>query len=176
MERISRIIDLIPELPYFILSLAFVLNNEPGVIRHVYSVAFLYTVITLVVGLSLKGLFKVRRPKECYDMPLLRYDFPSMHAMISIGAVAYLYFVDAAYAIVLTPISLLYFQSRLELEVHKLSAVIGGAFIGVILGVFAGTVLYGILLPEYFEVMFTILFFILPGCASLVRIRHSRRV
>ena len=89
MRFLCEIIDKIPEMPYFLLALVYVaINPDVSYLTHVFSTAFFYLTISLTAGMTLKLLLKTKRPTDYSSHMLLKYGFPSLHSLISIGAIA----------------------------------------------------------------------------------------
>jgi membrane-associated phospholipid phosphatase len=172
--NVHRLIDRTPELPYFIIALFYLFSTSTPSSIHVFSQAFLFVVFSLALGLLLKSLFKTERPRKHYDMPALRYDFPSLHSMISIGMIVFMYFVDPLYAMVLLPIGLFYLYSRVKVRAHSVAGVLGGAFIGTMLGLLFGLSLSTHQIPEDLEVVFSVMLFCMPLFSAAFRIRYSK--
>lgn len=177
VDKICLFIDKIPEFPYFILALTYTLYHpEKPLITHIFSTAFIFMILTLTVGAALKVMFKTKRPKNHYRMPILKYDFPSLHSLISIGAIAFLYYVDWKYSLIMIPFGLAYIYSRLRLGVHTIEGILGGVAIGLLIGVFSGAyLLKNLHLSQNLEELFTILFYILPALATVLRLKTKTK-
>jgi len=167
------VIDRVPEFPYFVLALAFVFTNPPEASLHVFSVAFIFMVASIFLGLSIKVLFKTKRPVNYPCVPIARYDIPSLHTLISVGAVAFTYFVNPLYAFILAPVGVFYMYSRVRLCVHTKKAVYVGALVGLVMGVFFGMSLHVLSFPGY-EHLLTAFFFLTPVSATVFRLRYLR--
>lgn len=171
MDRLYWIIDKVPELPYFILALMYSLYTPRETAIHVFSTAFVLLATALTGGSILKVMFKTVRPKPLYDIAILKYDFPSLHSMVSIGAIAYVYFIEPKITLILIPIGFLYLYSRIKLGAHTVLGVLSGAAIGFFLGLISGMFLLEIHLHPTIERCFTLLFFIIPVIATILRIK-----
>ncbi len=169
IHKVYVLIDKVPEFPYFILSSFFVFSMPIEVSRHVFAIAFLYMISSIFLGLAMKMVLKTKRPKPYGKIEPFCFDIPSLHTMVSIGAVAYVFFVDLYYSIVLFPICILYFISRLRLGYHTVNAVLIGAVSGVLVGCFFGLLLDTIFFDMMIESFLSVLFFIIPVFASLFR-------
>lgn len=166
------LIDAVPELPYFILAFFHIFQESDALrIIHVFSASFLFLALTLSVGAVLKVTFKTKRPRKKWDVPVFKYGFPSIHTMISVGAIAFLIFIEPAYALLMIPVGFLYPYSRLQLKVHTGADVTGGALLGTITGWLSGALLLPVQLPLFLEAIFTLLMFIIPILFSIARIR-----
>ncbi|HHQ45306.1 MAG TPA: phosphatase PAP2 family protein [Candidatus Altiarchaeales archaeon] len=166
-DKIFFAIDRFPEAPFYVLAVAYLLKN-PFTSIHVFSVAFQYIILSLALGLMLKAVFKDKRPGEYTTLPLVRYDTPSLHTLVSAGATVYAYIINPVLGFILAPFALLYMYSRLHLKVHSGKAVVVGAVAGVLLGFFAGTILLEYRLPYVLDyLLFSAFFFITPFIAAL---------
>lgn len=174
--NIHLLIDRSPELPYFILALVYLFGTTAMDAIHVFSTAFLFIVTSLTIGLLLKTCFKTKRPIRHYNLPALRYDFPSLHSMISIGTIVFVYYVNPLYSIVLIPVGLFYLYSRIKLKAHSLKGVIGGALIGGVIGFLFGFSLKDVYLPETLELIFAIMLFCTPLLTTIFRMKYSKRI
>lgn len=174
--NIDLLIDRSPELPYFILAVIYLLGRADAMSVHVFSTIFLFIMTSLALGLFLKAVFKTKRPRRCYNLPALRYDFPSLHSMISIGTIVLVYFVDASYSVVLVPVGLFYLYSRIKLKAHSLTGVFGGALLGAFTGFLYGILLPALRLPEGVELLFAVLLFCTPLLTTIFRMKYSRRM
>jgi len=174
MERISDKIDIlvdrIPELPFFIFAFIYLLTSpKPREIVHVFSICFIFIVIGLGVGMMLKLLFKIPRPKRHYSIKAIDYGFPSLHSLISAGALTLVWYVEPTGVILLLPITLFYMISRHHLGVHRWSSILAGSILGIIIAILCITYLYEIYFNVKLEIFFTILFFLLPPLITLLR-------
>jgi len=165
-----RLIDSVPEMPYFLLAGVYVLFNPLGSALHVLAVTFFYMLTSLTVGLVLKALFKTVRPVRYACIPMARYDVPSLHTIIAVGGVPYVYFINPAYCLITIPLALLYMYSRVKMSFHTERAVIVGALIGLVIGSLFGLSLWRVDLSGY-EGLFAFLFFLFPVSATLYRLR-----
>ena len=163
-----QLIDSLPELPYIILALAYIALYPLERSLHVLATAFIFLLTGLVIGLALKRMIRSERPKKYKGIPIAEYDIPSLHTLLSIGAIAFVYQIERQYTIIFIPLGLIYMVSRVGLGVHTKSAVIFGAAIGMLLGSFFGVAIDGI---DYkgLEGLFTILFFLTPVTATFFR-------
>ncbi|MBN2014624.1 MAG: restriction endonuclease [Candidatus Altiarchaeota archaeon] len=165
---IYQFIDTFPAIPYLLIALAYLLLNldKWDEVIHILAVAFIFITVAVLVGVLLKVIFRTERRMPRYGNTIIRYGFPSIHALTSSGAVAFAYFVDPLLALLLVPISLLYIYSRLKLGVHSETDIIGGLIVGVSLGILFGLyVIDKIQLPDDLKIVETILaalFFIVP--------------
>jgi membrane-associated phospholipid phosphatase len=174
--NIHLLIDRTPELPYFILAVIYLLGRTDAQSVHVFSMVFLFVMTSLALGLLLKALFKTKRPKRHYDLPALRYDFPSLHSMISIGTIVFVYYVDPSYSLVLVPVGLFYLYSRVKLKAHSVGGCFGGAFIGAALGFLFGSLLDRAYLPEGVEMLLAVLLFCTPLLTTVFRMKYASRM
>ncbi|MDD5112281.1 MAG: hypothetical protein PHG85_07035 [Candidatus Altiarchaeota archaeon] len=173
--NIHLLVDRSPELPYFILAVAYLLSMSPDAV-HIFSSAFLFVFTSISVGLLLKICFKMRRPRRHYDIPALCYDFPSLHSMTSVGTIAFVYFVNPRFTVLLLPVGLFYLYSRLKIGVHSMTGVAGGAAIGLVLGSFFGWAMGYVYLPEPVEILFAVLIFCTPLLTAIFRMTYGRRI
>jgi len=173
ISRVYGILDKTPELPFFIAAVFYITFVPRGDFPHIFSTAFLFLTACIIVGSALKLTFKTKRPQELTSFPLFKYGFPSLHAMVSVGAIAYVYFINQSLALILAPIGLLFMISRTELHYHTRKDVWGGALLGIIIGALAGTIGLSTHLPQKTEVAFTLLFFITPVVFSIFRLKHK---
>jgi membrane-associated phospholipid phosphatase len=176
VHNIYCLIDSVPELPYFILALAFVFTETVDKARHVLAVVFIYVILALAAGILVKYISRSERPKERYRMFLIEYDVPSLHTLIAVGLVFFAYFINPLYSLLLTPIGLLYMRSRVCLGFHTKKAVVVGAWIGALVGFATGYLLWKITLSEWVELLFVILVLIIPLFATYLRIVNYRRL
>jgi len=174
--NIHVLVDRSPEFPFYILAVVYLFGTEMSVSIHVFSVLVLFMLTSLVVGLLLKTSFRTRRPSKRYNLPMLRYDFPSLHSMISMGTIAFVYYVNSVYATLFIPVGLFYLYSRLKLKAHSLIGVLGGALIGVTLGFSFGVSMWEIHLPEAVEVLLSILLFCTPMATVVFRLKYSEKI
>jgi membrane-associated phospholipid phosphatase len=174
--NIHMLIDRSPELPYFILAVAYLLCEGTPKTVHIFAIAYVFLITAITIGLLLKTAFKTKRPKKHYNLPALRYDFPSLHSMVSAGTVIFAYYVNPVFAVILVPISLFYLYSRLKLKAHSIAGVLGGALIGIALGFAFGIMLGIIHFPEILELAFAIMFFCTPLLTTLFRMKYSKRI
>lgn len=162
---LCRIIDTVPAIPYLIIAAAFVLLNAHRLnyVAHVLAIGFIFVTVSVLVAIILKLIFKTERRMPRYSNTVIRYGFPSIHALTSAGAVAFVYFVDPMMVLLFAPLSVLYIYSRLKLRVHNEVDVIGGLIVGLILGlIFGAYVLPTLYLGEIIEGALAALFFIVP--------------
>lgn len=172
MNILFGMVDKVPELPYFILAFLYIVQETDGLRAvHAFSVSFIFMALSIIVGAVLKVTFKTKRPVNRLNAPVFRYGFPSIHAMVSIGAIAFLVFIEPFYALLLTPVGLFYSYSRLKLKVHTGADITGGAVLGTIIGVLSGIFILPVRLHYSIEFFFASLMFIVPVCFTIVRIK-----
>ncbi|MEA1924694.1 MAG: restriction endonuclease [Candidatus Altiarchaeota archaeon] len=162
---VYEFIDKHPAIPYVILGMAIFLMNLQRMEEtlHLFSSISILVAVSLIVGVLLKAIFRTPRKVPRYGGSPIKYGFPSIHSMLSVGGMAFTFFVNPMFLIILTPLTLLYIYSRIALGVHNTGDVLGGAFIGLILGIVCGILVYQQLnLPMEVDAFFTLLFFILP--------------
>jgi len=164
-------IDKFPEMPYFFLAFIYVVLNPLVDYWHFFSVGFLFLSAGLSIGVLLKLIFRTKRPRSHYTFIVLRYGFPSLHSLISVGAVFYVYFVSPILSFILAPVGVLYICSRIKLGYHTKTDVLGGAVLGLFLGCFFGLYGLGIVFPTNVKYFLTLLFFLLPLSATMLRFR-----
>lgn len=172
-----ELIDRVPELPYFALALVYAFNTPVEVARHVFAVAFCFLSASVFVGVLLKCTLKTERPVKYHCLPAVKYDIPSLHTQVSVGAVVFVYFVDPRYCLVLAPIGALYMVSRVKLGLHTRSAVYCGALIGLVMGYLAGQLLGRVDFGGY-DLLLSAAFFATPLSATafrLVCLEHPAR-
>jgi len=172
-----HIIDKFPELPYLILAVLYIHFNisETEKLMHVFSSSFLFLIICVFTGTLLKAIFKTERVTPYYGVSVFRYGFPSMHSLASIGAIGFVYFIEPMgplLSLVLVPIGLLYVYSRIKIGAHSVTDVIGGAIIGLIMGIISGMHLLKIYLPYPLELIFTTLFVTILFIFIIIRIKY----
>jgi membrane-associated phospholipid phosphatase len=169
--RIYYLIDRIPELPYFMLALFYMSYTPPERFMHVFAIAFFYLITSISLGITVKALLRTERPCDYHCIPAVRYDIPSLHTMISAGAVVVIYFIEPLYCLIMAPLGVLYMYSRLKLGLHSKNAVYAGAALGVLTGLF-----YGLMADKIsfggLESVYAVSFFILPICATIFRLRY----
>ncbi len=161
---IDTIIERYPELPYFIIATYFLAVAGSETALRVFSFGFIFLSAGITIGLLLKGILKTERPREYECFPGAEYDVPSLHTLLSSGAVTYMYYIDPIYMMLLTPLAVLYMISRLRTHVHTTQAVFAGVLIGIPLGIIIGrsmavSNLHGL------EVPLTVMFFFTPYAA-----------
>ncbi len=171
--NIYYVIDRVPELPYFILALVYVASTPTDFTRPVFAVAGLFLVSSLAVGITLKAVLRTERPVEYHCIPAVKYDIPSLHTLLSIGAIVFIYFVEPVYSLVMAPVGVLYMYSRLKLGLHTRKAVYVGAVVGALLGAVFGSLVKMVDLREY-EMVLATLFFLIPLAATLFRLKYLR--
>jgi len=162
---VYEFIDKQPAIPYVILGAAIFLMNLQRIEEtiHLFSSISIFVALSLIVGVILKAIFRTPRKVPRYGGSPIKYGFPSIHSMLSVGSLGFIFFVNPLFLIILTPLTFLYIYSRIALGVHNVRDVLGGAFIGLIIGVLCGILVYQQLnLPMEMEAFFTLLFFILP--------------
>jgi len=174
--NIHRFIDRTPELPYFVIALFYLFSTSTPASIRIFARAFLFVAVSLAVGLLLKSCFKTKRPRNHYDLPALRYDFPSLHSMISAGMIVFVYFVNPLYALLLIPVGAFYLYSRIKFRAHSVAGVIGGACIGILLGFAFGLSLSAFDIPEDLELVLSIMLLCMPLFSAAFRIRYSKRI
>jgi membrane-associated phospholipid phosphatase len=162
---VYEFIDKQPAIPYVVLGLVTFLMNLHRIeeILHLFSSIFIFVAVSIIVGVILKAFFRTPRKVPRYGGSPIKYGFPSIHSMLSVGGMGFVFFVNPLFLIVLTPLTFLYIYSRLALGVHNTWDVLGGALIGLIIGLLSGVLIFQQLnLPMEVEAFFTLLFFILP--------------
>jgi len=169
--RLYYLIDRVPELPYFIFALIFVLYTPVEVAKQVFAVSCLFMVSGIIVGVSLKVLLKTKRPCEYHCIPYVKYDVPSLHTLLSIGAIAYICFINVKYCVFAIPMGYTYMISRLRLGLHTKKAVYVGAAVGLLMGSLFGYLLWRIDFHG-FEYPMSVLFFLIPVSATLFRLKY----
>lgn len=175
-RKIYEIADRTPEVPYIILAITYAIYLKDGMkILHIFSSAFIFGALILIVGVLLKIIFKTKRSIQRYGDSILKYGFPSMHGMASIGALAFTYFINPVISLILTPIGIFYVYSRIKIRVHSIADVAGGAIIGIAIGIFSGTyILENVYLPYKMEATLTILFFTIPIISAVIRAKYMK--
>ena len=173
ISRVYKILDRIPELPFFFVALAYIIFVPRTDYIHIFSTAFVFLAASLLFGCTLKLTFKTKRPKELTPIIFFKYGFPSLHAMTSVGAIGFVYFISPPLAILLSPVGLIFMASRVELHYHTRRDVWGGAAIGLLLGAAAGRYGLGIHFPPNLEFAFAVLFFTTPVVFSFFRVKHK---
>lgn len=171
--RLVYFADKIPEVPYFVVAVVFVLTADRGDFVHLFSSSFVFLAASLSVGVVLKLYFHTARPSPYKSrLSLFRYGFPSLHSITSVGAVVFVYFIDPRLSFVLLPVCLFYIYSRLVGKYHTRLDVVGGSVIGVILGFVFGSNIEYIIFPYRIEVFFSMLLFFLPAVCSVCRLHE----
>ncbi|MBU0762855.1 MAG: hypothetical protein KKD39_07495 [Candidatus Altiarchaeota archaeon] len=168
-----KLIDRVPEMPYFMMALAYS-HLEVEKALHTFSASFLFLLLSILVGLFLKTLLKTKRPVEYPCIPVARYDIPSLHTLISVGAIPLIYFLDSKYAFFFVPLALVYMYSRLKLGFHSKKAVYLGALAGLVVGVVSGFVLSKMVFGLNESIFLTVSFFMLPLAATVFRLKYIR--
>lgn len=158
-----RFIDKFPAIPYLAIALGYLFLYQGGLEKtRVFSSAFIFLFMALVVGVLLKMIFRTERRIPRYGGTIVKHGFPSIHALASIGATAFVYFIDPRFVLLLAPLGLLYMYSRIKLGVHSERDIVGGAIIGLAIGIFCGIYVLEIDLGQDIENIFNILFFAFP--------------
>lgn len=170
---IYSLIDRFPAIPYLVIGLGYLLLNLDKLeyVIHVFSSAFIFLLMAVVVGILLKVIFKTERKIPRYGGTIAKYGFPSIHTLASIGGIAFIYFVDPIFTLLLIPLGLLYMYSRIKIGVHSDVDVIGGAIVGIIIGIFCGIYVLNIYLDPAIETIFGALFFIAPLMLTVIELR-----
>ena len=170
---VYQAIDRFPELPYFAIAVVYSMTHPIDILLHVLSAAFIFMVSAVGLGLILKVVLGTSRPTDYSHFSAFRYDVPSLHSLVSVGSIVFVYFVDPAYSIVVVPLGLLYTYSRLRLSVHTKTAVWAGALIGLIVGWVFGANVWNM---EFLglERTLTAMFFLVPVAFSISRILWIR--
>ena len=171
MNKLLRLIDCYPEIPYYIASLVFLFNHSISEGMMVFSRAFIFISSTLALGLFVKWVLKFKRPRSYTSMPLVSYDTPSLHTMVSVGSCLFAYILKPVYGLLLTPIAVLYMYSRVKLRYHSRSAVYSGLLLGLTLG-WSSRILFEIQVPVKLSYYFSIGFFCLPVFFIYLRGRY----
>ncbi|ODS42586.1 MAG: hypothetical protein MSIBF_04550 [Candidatus Altiarchaeales archaeon IMC4] len=169
MLKLDDAIDEVPELPYFMLAICYAALRPEDAVR-VFSAAFVFLVVSLFVGTLLKALFRTSRPTR-YGRSVFRFGFPSMHSMISVGGVAFVYHINPVFSLVLLPIGALYMYSRLRARVHSLFDVASGGTIGAVIGFYTGQAVAWLSMPGWVEIICAALVFIVPIAYTFIRFR-----
>jgi|GEM_PF-1268314 len=163
--RYDNIIDRYPEIPYFLLSAYHVWDKGLDISLKIFSFGFVFMTVGLGTGFFLKNLFKTQRPVDYDCAGGGQYDIPSIHSLMSCGAVAYIVFFEPAYALVLSVLCIVYMRSRVSMNVHTRGAVLLGAATGFVVGTAVGWVASENSLGPL-EAPFTIMFFLIPLAAK----------
>jgi membrane-associated phospholipid phosphatase len=179
---IYTFIDKTPEIPFLFLALAYSAYIYPDIkkIAFVFSSSLIFILLALILGILLKAIFKTRRKVPYLSSSVLRYGFPSLHSLTSIGTISFVYFIPEIgllLSLALLPLGFLYIYSRLKLGVHSMLDVVGGAIIGSILGFLSGYFFLKMkILPLSYDMqlIFATLFFILPLFSIWYRIEKLR--
>jgi membrane-associated phospholipid phosphatase len=172
-----KVIDRVPEVPYLIFALfMFIHQSDWDQVVHIFSNGFIFLAISFTIGAILKVTFKTKRARRSTSISVFKYGFPSMHTMLSVGGIAFFYFVDPLYAVVLGPIGVLYPYSRLKMKVHNGTDITGGAILGVIVGWITGMFILPLILPSLLELIFATFMFLVPMASTVMRIRLARAV
>lgn len=167
---VYRIVDKYPSVPYIIIAVGYLLINLIRLekVIHVFSSAFIFLTIAVIVGVILKVIFRTERKIPRYHGTIIRYGFPSIHSIASVGAIAFIYFVDPLLALLLMPLGALYIYSRLKLGVHSETDIIGGAIVGTIVGILCGIYILPINPGITVELILAVLFFIGPILLTII--------
>jgi hypothetical protein len=168
---IYRVIDCVPEMPYFLLALVYMMFNPFSVAVHVLAVTFFYMLTSLTLGLVLKAILKTARPVKYACIPMARYDVPSLHTIIAVGGVPFTYFINPAYCLITIPLALLYMYSRVKMSLHTVRAVYVGALVGLFVGAVFGFSLWRVDIRSY-EGVFAFLFFVIPLSSTIYRLKY----
>ena len=172
-KRLIYLSDKVPELPYFVVAVVLVAARPWLDFVHIFSMGFLFLMASLVAGAYLKLAFKTDRPTPYQSRyRTFKYGFPSLHSMISIGAIVFAYFVYPTLSVILAPVGVFYIYARISGGYHTMQDVVGGAVIGALLGWVIGSRISAVYLPETLETAFACLFFIIPITASIARIKE----
>ncbi len=152
-----KIIDVAPALPYMIIALAYGWFNldNPDELLHIGSIATLFSISAIGIGLLFKAIFRTPRKMPRYGNTIVKYGFPSLHALGSAGAVGFTYFIDPRFLSLTVPILLVYIYSRVRLGVHSKADILGGLLTGAMVGLFFGMYGLQIYLPDIVEILLT---------------------
>lgn len=164
-------IDRYPEVPFFLLTLIYVLTTPPDRASHVIAFSSLYMVFAVLLGFLLKYALHTARPRKYDAIPWARYDIPSMHSMISAGATFYLMVVKPTYLVFLIPLTYMYMQSRIRLRVHTKKAIYVGFILGSPIGLSFGLLVDKVSLTG-FEMPLILVFFVLPAALTAIQRRY----
>ncbi len=168
---VYKLIDRVPEMPYFLMALAYAVI-EPERATQVFPSAFVFLAVTITVGLLMKASLKTQRPVVYPGIPIAKYDVPSLHTAISVGAVSFIYFMEPVFTIVFTPIAFVYMYSRIRLGFHTRLAVYTGVVVGFLAGSAVGYGLSGHVFSAFESFALSIMFFLVPVSATVFRLRY----
>lgn len=161
---LDTIIERYPELPYFTLAAYFLAMEGAQNSLRVFSFGFIFISVGMTVGLILKGILRTERPVDYGCFPCAEYDIPSLHTLLSCGAVTYMYFINPIYTLILTPLAIAYMISRVRTRLHTRLAIITGAVIGAPIGAMVGRSM-AVSSLQGLEVPLTVMFFFTPYAA-----------
>ncbi|MEA3255378.1 MAG: phosphatase PAP2 family protein [Candidatus Altiarchaeota archaeon] len=176
---LHHIINKYPELFYILVAVLYIgysINEIEG-IKQVFSAALIFMVICGITGTLLKAAFKTEREVPYYGVSIFRYGFPSLHSLLSIGLIGFVYFIDPigpVFSLALIPVGLIYGYSRIRIRAHTLADVVGGGIIGLIIGILSGMYLLSIDFPEPVGTILAALFILTPFISIIVRIKYIR--
>ncbi|MBN2250976.1 MAG: phosphatase PAP2 family protein [Candidatus Altiarchaeota archaeon] len=178
-----HVIDKFPDLPYLILAFIHVTSNYGRDIRlfHTFASAVLYIVIALAAGIALKAIFRTERTTpfyatQDYGVAVFRYGFPSLHSLMSFGAITFVYFIEPDglfLSFMCIPIAVIYMYSRIRIGAHSRTDVVGGMIIGLVIGFLAGDIiLNGDFIPPALEMLLSILMATALIVSIIARIKY----
>ena len=91
-------------------------------------------ILTVFITGALKFLVARERPSELFDIGIVIYSFPSMHAAVCFAVVPILDWEFPKLKVFWITLGVLVGLSRIYLQVHYLSDVVAGALIGYVIG------------------------------------------
>jgi hypothetical protein len=169
------IIDRVPELPYFLVGFMY-LQSEGYQALNAFSSAFIFLTVCILSGLFLKATLKTTRPIPYPGLSFARYDVPSLHTMVSLGAVPFIYFIEPRYILLFLGISVVYMYSRVKLGFHTKKAVYVGAVMGILVGAATGHTLSDASFHPSVSGLLTFLFFMVPLSATVFRQSYISKI
>jgi len=162
-----HIIDKFPDFPYLVAAFFYINSGIASTqqLFHIFAATVIFAAVTIASGITLKGVFRTQRTTPFYathdyGIKFFRYGFPSMHSLVSFGAITFTYFIDPGgflLSLLCIPVAIFFMYSRIRIGAHNKKDVIGGAVIGLFLGLVLGYYLLPVhRIPEFFEVILSV--------------------
>lgn len=172
MNKLDIFVDRLPEIPYIILAILFAYSMPSGYAQNVLSAGFIVVSATFVLGIVLKFLFHGKRPVAYTDMPVFKYDVPSIHAMMSWSICLFSLRVSVVFSAVFLILAVVYSASRVGTKVHSKIAVYVGSALGALSGFIGYFLIDSAFLPPFARQIFYSLIFVMPVASLGLRFRY----
>jgi membrane-associated phospholipid phosphatase len=178
-----HIIDKFPDFPYLVMAFFYVNANaaQTRQIFHIFAATFLFAALAVAVGITLKGVFRTQRrtpfyATQDYGIKFFRYGFPSLHSLVSFGAITFTYFIDPGglfLSLLCVPVALFFFYSRIRIGAHSRKDVMGGAIIGLFVGLLSGYyILNGSILSPTLDIVLSVIMVASLIVSIIARIKY----